>query len=179
MKRLLSPLLWVVAMGGIQASAETAQKTPESSDTTLVVSLERSAIRENDDIPVEIWIRNASDYDFSNVKLHIAAPKFLQWHEGSASARELPEPLSLNNGQPIPAHSAINQKLALTTASGIIDGDYTILFTLEARSTAGGKQRVEFASAEKSIHVHLLGTESIGGVPLALAALILPASSSG
>jgi hypothetical protein len=155
MKRILSPLLWMIAIG-IQAFAETpsAEKTPQSPGMTLVVSLERSAIRENDDVPVEVWIRNGSDYDFSNVRLHIAAPDFLRWHIGSDTASELRQPVLVDIGRPIPAHSAVNEKFVITTASNIIDGDsfYDVsvsVFDVHVASSAlqmpaGFQQRFEF-----------------------------------
>ena len=171
MRHILSLLFCTVALA-IQSDGEvpSAEKAAEAAGASLLVSFQRSTIRENDEVPVEIWIRNASNFDLSNVTLRIAAPDFLRWHLGLATAPELAGP-TLVSQETIPTHSDLNRKFVITTSGDIVDGDYALLFTLEANSSVAGKDQAEFASAEKSIQVHLLGTESIGGIPLALAAL--------
>jgi hypothetical protein len=138
---------------------------------TLSVSFGRQSLRENDWVPVEVWISNTSDQPLQNLRLEISAPKFTHWYaQGSCSQTEIH---SLTDDQ-IPAHKTVPHKLCLGTDNEIEVGEFNTLFSLTYEWTVNGVVKQSFVTNEKTIKVNLFGSESVAGVPLALAGFLVP-----
>jgi hypothetical protein len=152
-------------------AAETKPTPPEMPPPAILVSFGRLSLRESDREQVELWLSNNSDQSLQNVTVEIATPKFVHWHQNSCDAQEFGR--SLNVGE-IKPRSTVTHKLCLTTDSEINVGDFNALFTVKYEWDAGGARRQSFVSSEKTLKVNLLGSESVAGVPLALAGLIVP-----
>jgi hypothetical protein len=73
------------------------------------------------------------------------------------------------------AHSIRFVQACLKTRQQVTVGNFNILFTVRYHwKDKAGKLLESSVSTEKPLQVNLLGTESLGGVPLALAGLIVP-----
>jgi hypothetical protein len=152
-------------------TVEATPTPPEVPPPFIIVSFGRLSLRESDREQVELWLANNSDQTLKRVSVEIAAPKFVHWHENSCDGREFGQ--SLNVGE-IPPRSTLTRKLCLSTDSEINVGDFNTLFIVRYEWDANGVTRQAFVSSEKTLKVNLLGSESVAGVPLALAGLIVP-----
>jgi hypothetical protein len=177
----------VAKKSGGKVSSPAAVKPPvaEIAPPTILVSFGRQSLRESDREQVELWLSNNSDEPLHNVAIEIAAPDFLHWHLNSCAAADFGKTLLV--GQ-LPARSTAPRKLCVSTDSQINVGDFNVLFTLKYEWNAGASAtetateptaattttRQAFVSVEKTLKVNLLGSESVAGVPLALAGLIVP-----
>jgi hypothetical protein len=142
---------------------------------SITVSFERPGLRENDSLKVGIWFSNESDQDFTDVDLVVTDPDpdHIDWFE---SIDDVPcnKPLALQIG-PMGAHSIRFVQACLKTRQQVTVGNFNILFTVRYHwKDKAGKLLESSVSTEKPLQVNLLGTESLGGVPLALAGLIVP-----
>ena len=140
---------------------------------TIYISLERQAIREDDCVPVEIWFSNDDKHELNDVVLQIASPSFIKLDEKSCGAKEqnLVKQIKLDAGQ---SPSIYHQTLYLKTGPDITVGDYTLLFTFQYRWKLEKEAGHSMLSVEKPVKVNFFGSESVAGVPLGLAGLIVP-----
>lgn len=96
---LLTLVLWLLLLPSF---SRTAQAQPQHEPSALpkpsvFLALERQTIRENDPLPLVIWFSNESAHALTEVKLHIAAPDFLRWHDGGCDGPEIERPLALGS----------------------------------------------------------------------------------
>jgi hypothetical protein len=142
----------------------------------LTVSFEKSAIREDDAVPVELWLSNNSDLDLTAVDLRWSGPDFVEWypepcapdlHKGS-------QPASSKTLGTIPANSVLRQSWCLVSGPNVRVGEFNVLVVVEYAWSAGGKLRHSAVSVEKPLQVSFLGSSDIAGVPLGLAGFIIP-----
>jgi len=144
-----------------------ADKPPQPS---LQISFERDTLRENEPLPVVLWVANDSAQDLSNTQLHIAAPEFLNWHEGDCGKQEISPPLALG---PIPANSSLSRQLCAEFTDGRV-GEFNLLFTLEYEWEQAQTTYQSFVSEEKTLKTDVFGTDSLLGIPLAFAGFVVP-----
>jgi len=171
MKKLLLVLGAITLLGWAGQSAlaqDDADKPPKPS---LLISFERGTLREDEPLPVVIWVANDSPHDLTDVRLHIAAPDFLQWYEGTCDGQQISLPLPLD---PIPANSSLSHQLCASFPSGGRVGEFNLLFTLEYEWTQEQTARQSHVSAEKTLKTDLFGTDSLLGIPLAFAGFVVP-----
>jgi hypothetical protein len=170
-------LLAAATLVGLSSNGSAGVKTPPVAPEplpkpNLQVSMLHSAIRENDSFPVTVWFSNDSDLDFSAAELQISSPEFLKWHDGPCPGKDLQGPLALG---PVPAHKVISRSLCPQSDSTIEVGGQNIFFTVRfSWKGCDGRSRESFASIEKALNVALLGTDTLGGVPLGIASLVMP-----
>jgi hypothetical protein len=140
---------------------------------TISIYFGRQSLRENDWVPVEVWISNNSDVPLQNISLEISAPPFMHWYDqNSCGPAELPKN-TLTDAQ-IPAHKTVPHKLCLHTDNEIEVGDFNIPFSMTYEWNDNSQVKQAFVTTEKTIKVNLFGSESVAGVPLALAGFLVP-----
>jgi hypothetical protein len=107
-----------------------------------------------------------------NVRLEISAPKFTHWHEKTCDTSLIANN-TLNEAE-IAAHKTAPYKLCVTTDNEIEVGDFNTLFSLTYEWNINGVTKQSLVTTEKTIKVNLFGSESVAGVPLALAGFLVP-----
>jgi hypothetical protein len=162
-------LILIVCHGVILAQG--TRNAVESPKPTATVSFARQALRENDATAVEVWVSTDSEPRITSAALDIATPSFLEWYDESCT-QKLPStqiPLSSTG-----SNFSFHKKLCLGSQSDITAGEYNILFTVTYQWIQGDQSRTAITSVEKPLKVNLLGSDSLAGIPLALAGLIVP-----
>lgn len=169
---LLLMTVWVWS-SALQTAAQTEQAKPpaELPKPSMLVSFERPSLRENDSVWVEILIANGSEYELTNLDLRVAGPAHFNWHADSCAGAKLETGLPLGAVQ---ARSTLARRLCLKTDSEISVGEFNVLFVLQYQLQMGDRTATSFVTAEKTVKANLFGSESIAGVPLALAGFIVP-----
>ena len=192
MRRLGSPLLLILVAGlccsaYAQVPAPTPSVTPATATPTpfptppkptLAVVLQRQAIREDDELEAQVWISNDWDKPLSDVALQLNTPAFLSWAHGTCAdwKKNSYQP----NGQLIARLGGISGNdfrittICLKSASDIMVGDFNVSFTCEYSWPMGTTNGHSFVTTEKTLKSNLLGSDSVAGVPIALAAFIVP-----
>jgi membrane associated rhomboid family serine protease len=165
---LLTFWLWSSVL---QTTAQTEHiKLPdELPSPSMLVSFERLSLRENDSLWIEVLIVNGSEYELTNLDLRIAGPEHFNWHADSCAGAKLEPNLSLGTVQ---ARSTLTRRLCLKTDSEISVGEFNVLFVLKYQM--GGGTATSLVTNEKTVKAYLFGSESIAGIPLALAGFIVP-----
>jgi len=162
------------------AGPKTGQPSPSPSPAasppappTVAVSLERSVIREEDNVPVSIWFTNPGSLALNEVRVNITSPAFLTLSTSQCAGTLDKSTVKFGS---IPANSSTNCTLNLVTTKNreIVVGDYNLLFTVQYQWTDNNGVHGSVVTAEKPLKVNLLGTDSVAGVPLALAGFIIP-----
>jgi hypothetical protein len=148
--------------------AENSSKDPKPD---LLVSLSQSSIRENDEVSAVIWISNGSDVPLTSLRLQIISPAKMEWSEDSCNVPPASGEIALGS---LAAHSAISKKLCLKSTSTVLPGNVNLLFTVVFAWKGKDNSGESFVSSEKSLTVTLLGTDTLGGVPLGIAGLVAP-----
>lgn len=178
MSRILMVLL--LLMLSVAGSAkETAAPTPPA--PALTISFERQNIRQKDCVNVQLVLANNSDSELTKTSLTVSGPAFVSWFDNSCEPTAgksgdifgLPAVPSLALGT-IPPRSILRRQLHLQTPPTIQVGEYNSLFTVEYHWQLSGVTAASVVSAEKPIKVSFLGSESVAGIPLALAGFIVP-----
>jgi hypothetical protein len=168
-------LLWFLPGSALALAAppEPAQKpvaAPEKVEKPSVqVSFERQSVRENDSIAAHIWLSNDSNQTLTSVKLHIAAPDFVSWHDEQGV--RLNGPMELDPLQP---NQILTRTVWLKTGPKIVVGDFNALFTVEYIWQEQSQSGRSFVTLEKTLKANLFGSDTVAGVPLALASYIVP-----
>jgi hypothetical protein len=190
MRRLGSPLL-LILVAGLCFTAR-AQRTPTPTPTAaptptpfptppkpgLAVVLQRQAIRENDELEAQVWISNDWDKPLSDVALRLNTPAFLSWAHGTCADWKRnsyqPNPQSIANLGGINANDFRITTVCLKSADDIMVGDFNVSFACEYAWPMGTARGRSFVTTEKTLKSNLLGSDAIAGVPIALAAFIVP-----
>jgi len=161
------------------SAREAPAQTPPA--PALTISFERQNIRQNDCVNVQLILANNSDSELTKASLTVAGPSFVTWYNYSC------EPTATKSGdvfgsQSVPSlalgtispRSTVRRQLHLQTPSTIQVGEYNSLFTVDYEWKLNGTTTSSVVSAEKPIKVSFLGSESVAGIPLALAGFIVP-----
>lgn len=151
--------------------AQESKSTAESPKPSVSISFARQALRENDATPVEVWLNSDVEPKINSVALRISSPGFLEWYDASCQQALNQNHIQLN---PVEASPAFHYKLCLKSQANITAGEYNLLFTFNYQWTKDNKSQTAFMSVEKPVKVNLLGSDSLAGIPLALAGLIIP-----
>lgn len=155
---------------------------------TVVVSFERDTLRENDILPVRIYMVNDTDALLTTVRLTVALPEAVAWTDGQQrvsgnAAKRSPILLSLPAMKP---YTTLTSALSIQTPAAVQMGDYSLPFALSydwqtpARLARAGsapnpaKHGGSMVVVEKTLKVRFFGSDSIAGIPLGLAGLIVP-----
>lgn len=165
--RFRSILFLCLLLGFSIASAEEA-KSGSPLRSTLV--LERGSLTADDTVSFQLWLGNEGDTGVEGLRLHLSGPGFLSLGDERCSPRT-GNSVDLGGLGPQEVRGV---RLCLRSGEVVEEGDFNLLFTLEHRWQEAGKPRSSFIAIEKSVAVGLFGTETVGGVSLRLAALIVP-----
>jgi hypothetical protein len=159
--------LYLLLGAAVASAAEPSAESPLRS--TLV--LERGSLTADDEVPFELWLANEGTTRVEGLKLHLNGPAFLSLGDGRCAPAANRESVDLGALAPQQMRGV---RLCLRSSSVVEEGDFNLLFILEHRWLDAGKPRSSFVAIEKSVAAGLFGTESVGGVSLRLAALIVP-----
>lgn len=162
-------LFLLVFQGG--TLPKDAKSVAESPKPTATVSFERQAVRENDTTAVEVWLNAESEPEITSVALDISSPDFLEWFDATCSQKFADKHIPLEQAG---SKSTFHKRLCLKSQSDITAGEYNILFVFEYHWNKDKESRTARTSSEKPLKVNLLGSDSLAGIPLALAGLIVP-----
>lgn len=179
MKRLLLLTFFIFLGSSSSMAAGLATTTPSPSPTppkpNVVVSFERQSLREND--AIQAWIRFSNEWDqgLSNVALKIDAPGFLSWRMGTCGdwQSNLAASTGVVNLGGIAPNDGRSTAVCFKSGSDIMVGDFNVSFTFDYY-WPGKTQPHSFVTSEKTLKANLFGTDSVAGVPIALAAFIVP-----
>lgn len=163
--------LWACLGASAGTQAQDAGASTKSPKPELLVSLSHSAIRENDQSPVTIWISNDSDVALTSLNLKITSPDSLEWDDLSCKGPRIQEGVAFGR---LAAHAVVSRTLCLKSGSTVEPGSLNILFTANFTWEINGEPCESFVSSEKPLTVALLGTDTLGGVPLGIAGLVAP-----
>lgn len=163
-------LLILIVCHGVILAQET-KSTVESPKPSASVSFARQAVRENDATAAEVWVNFDSEPEITSVALDISSPDFLEWYDATCSQKLANSHIQLDSAA---SKSAFHKKLCLKSQSNITAGEYNILFIFKYQWSKDKESRTAFTSIEKPLKVNLLGSDSLAGIPLALAGLIVP-----
>jgi hypothetical protein len=149
---------------------------------TLTVSFDRSSIRQQDCVNVELLVTNESELELTYPSLGIYGPALFTWYPGFCEKTEKGSALRFGEKPnvpsldflPISAWSTRKQQLHFRTGDTVEVGEFNCLFTFQYYWRANQESAESFVSAEKPIKVSFLGNESVAGIPLALAGFIVP-----
>jgi hypothetical protein len=140
--------------------------------------LQRQAIRESDELEAQVWISNEWDKPISDVTLRINTPAFLTWDAGTCadwrSRSYQPNAQAAANIGAIGASNFRVTTVCLKSGPNIMVGDFNVSFTCEYAWPAAAGNGRSFVSTEKTLKSNLLGSDTVAGVPIALASFIVP-----
>lgn len=174
----MSPLCLLLLL--LFADPGTGQPSPSPSPAaspptppTVTVSLERSVIREEDNVPVNIWLTNPGSQALNEVQVSITSPGFLTLSTSQCAGTLVKSAVKFGS---VPANSSTSCTLNLVTTKDkeIVVGDYNLLFTFQYQWQDNNGVHGSVVTTEKPVKVNLLGTDSVAGIPLALAGFIIP-----
>lgn len=174
----MSPLCLLLLL--LFADPGTGQPSPSPSPAaspptppTVTVSLERSVIREEDNVPVNIWLTNPGSQALNEVQISITSPGFLTLSTSQCAGTLVKSTVKFGS---VPANSSTSCTLNLVTTKDkeIVVGDYNLLFTFQYQWQDNNGVHGSVVTTEKPVKVNLLGTDSVAGIPLALAGFIIP-----
>jgi hypothetical protein len=163
-------LLLIFVCHGIVLAQET-KSTAETPKPSVSISFVRQALRENDSTRVEVWLNSDTQPKLTNVAVRISSPEFLEWYDASCQQKSDQSRIQLDS---VESGAAFHKELCLKSKADITAGEYNLLFTFNYEWSKENKIQTAFMSVEKPLKVNLLGSDSLAGIPLALAGLIVP-----
>jgi hypothetical protein len=184
MRRLTSSLFLLIAALGCTALAQRPAASPSPMPFPsppkpgLAVVLQRQAIRENDELEAQVWVSNEWDKPISDVTLRVNTPSFLSW--APSTCADWKQKSYQPDGQNRASVGTIGPSdfhvttICLKSAADIMVGDFNVSFTCEYAWPMGAAKGRSFVTTEKALKSNLLGSDSVAGVPIALAAFIVP-----
>lgn len=165
--RVLRLLLFLLCALSTYLAAAVPEKP------AIAVFLEKSDVRENDSVRVRFQVSNDGPVKISASQITIVSPgNFMRWYCGGCEADQGKLVSVLDLG-PIDINQAVDREAWFHIQPNIPVGQFNLLFRLET-TVASTPPKRSVALAEKTITVKLLGTDTLGGIPLALSGLILP-----
>ena len=162
------------------ADPRTSKPSPSPSPSasppappTVSVSLQRSVIREEGSVPVSIWLSNPGSQPISEVQVDITTPVSVSLSTADCEGTLAESTVTFGD---VPGNSSVNCKLNLVTTkeNEIVVGEYNLLFTVRYQWKDNGGAHKSVVTVEKPVKVSLLGTDTVAGIPLALAGFIVP-----
>lgn len=181
--RRLGSLLFLLLAGlffSTLAQRPTPAPTPPPAPPkpAIAIVLQRQAIRENDELEAQVWISNEWDKPISDVALQLNTPTFLSWDASSCADWKKrsyqPNPQGVASIGTIGPSDFRVTTVCLKSAPDIMVGDFNVSFTCEYSWPSGTAKGRSFVTAEKALKSNLLGSDTVAGVPIALAAFIVP-----
>ena len=174
-------LLTLVVLSIVPLASGAGSSTPQPSPSptppkpNVAVSFDRQSLREND--AVQAWIRFANEWDQSlaNVNLQIDSPSFLSWRVGACGdwKSNLPAATGTVNVGAVVANHVRVTPVCFRSGPDVMVGDFNVSFTFDYYWT-GKSQPHSFVTSEKTLKANLFGSDSVAGIPIALAAFIVP-----
>lgn len=182
MLRLSCPLMLVsiflAVSGVVSAQDPSSQPGSDPPKPLLLVSFERQTIKENDAIEVRVWLTNEWNRGLTAVRLHIDAPATLKWNEATCANRQHDWDSVTNVNQfdfgAIGPNTVSRKVLCVQSGSSVDVGDFNILFTADYSWSNNGAERHSIVTSEKQLKASLFGSDTVAGVPITLAAFIVP-----
>ena len=178
MRRTPSILLLLFAVLPVTLTAQTTSKQPSDPPKPVVtVSFERNAIKESDAIQVWVWFTNEGDQSLSKVTLHINSPASIDWNASDCArwndnARGLGnQPVNIGSVGP---HEIRPITICAKSGPNIDVGEFNILFAFDYSWTNNNIERHSIVTAEKQLKANLFGSDTVAGIPIALASFIVP-----
>lgn len=157
---------------GQARAAQTALPGPPP-DLKVEVTLDRTDLQPGDPIAVTIRVDPLISAQLSTLQVELAGPRFI----GLAPVDPLRQTVRASSGgqpidliQPGPQHRNVFH-LKLYSADEIREGEIDLVFLFYSTWSSG---QTSFASVDRRIQLNLFGTDSVSGVPLQLAAFVLP-----
>jgi hypothetical protein len=149
---------------------------PDPTKPLLLVSFERNAIRENDAVPVRIRFTNEWDKSLSNVTIYVDSPSTLKWNATTCDQWKLkPNELLMTNQSfslgAVAAHEVRALNMCVQSGEAIDVGEFNISF---AADYSWNTDRHSLVTIEKQFKVNLFGSDAVAGIPITLAAFIVP-----
>jgi hypothetical protein len=185
-------LLFVVLLFAREGQSQKVQpqKTPVTPEAApplpgLVITLEKQAIREEEQVPVHLVLFNSSDEPLSDVTLSwnlpsalltlypqpcSTAPHGIQPPSGNASAQKFVWGAIPANKE---AGSVQTRDFCLVSSSMAGEDTYTLSFLLQYAWLQNGAVTRGALVQEKPIKSAFLGSDTFAGVPLGLASLVV------
>lgn len=171
-------IFFFLLKGGTPANSPTPVAQPSPA---LTVSFERQSVRQRDCVNVELLMSNDSDVELTNTSLEVSGPSFFRWFEGPCDEDDKETRMAFGvKARPtlsvgaIAARSPLKQPVHFHTGASINVGEYNVLFRVLYEWKKENQTVRSFVSAEKTVKVNFLGSESVAGIPLALAGFIVP-----
>jgi hypothetical protein len=130
-------------------------------------------MRENDQLQAKILISNEWDKPLADVVLRVTAPTFLSWSDTSCAEWKGATQGAANIGT-VGANDFREVTVCLKSGSDVLVGDFNVSFTCEYSWPIGQARGRSFVTADKTVKSSLLGSDTVAGVPIALAAFIVP-----
>lgn len=152
---------------------------PDPPKPILIVSFGRQSIKEADAIDVRLLLNNEWDQTLSDAVLQIDSPPTLSWNGTTCEQwRQHPEnpgllDRSLKIG-PVGPKEVRRLNLCVRSGHNIDVGEFNILFAVDYSWTQNNVSRHSLVTTEKVLKANLFGSDAIAGVPIALAAFIVP-----
>ena len=167
---------------------QTRPVTPEAAPPLpgLVITLEKQAIREEEQVAVHVVLSNSSDKPLSDVTLSWNLPSALLtlYPQPCSTAPHVIQPPSGNASEQkflwgaIPANkeagSVQTRDFCLVSSSMAGEDTYTLSFLLQYTWLQNGAVTRGALVQEKPIKSAFLGSDTFAGVPLGLASLVVP-----
>jgi hypothetical protein len=166
---LLILTLSLLTLGFFLTPVSSAAQTPDTAPKiVMVVSLQQDSLLLGDQAAGVVEISNQSDVGADNALFDAALPDFLVLHAGSCDSAAQTSAIDLGS---LPAHSVKTQAFCLNLNPSLARaGSFNLLFKI----TYTWGQKTDLATAEKTVTVDLIGSQTILGLPLAFAGFILP-----
>ncbi|WP_276485672.1 hypothetical protein [Paraflavitalea pollutisoli] len=160
-------LVYIIGCPGLlQAQADKDVKLPA---VALAITLERGAVEIGDSIPLVVQLSNGAAIPVSNLRLSLNGPAFVSLRSMDVAPGD-----SIRLGELVPFTATNRNGLRLVVAKNALVGDFNLLFTLSYTWQQKGVVYHNQAVIEKPLHIGLLGTDKIIGIPLAFAQFIVP-----
>jgi putative sterol carrier protein len=147
-----------------------ARSAAEDDKPSLAVFMEKSDIRQNDSVRVRFQAGNPGTATITQATIVLLSPR-VEWHCAGCPAEDKPIS-SIALGRINPKQS-VDAEAWFRTRSDIEVGQFNLLFRLDTTDDVR-PQRQSVVLAEKSVSIKLLGTDTLAGIPLALAGLVVP-----
>lgn len=168
----------LVLTTGVLHAQSPSPKPIEPKKPLLNISFERQAIKENDAIQVRVWLTNEWDQSLSAVTLNVDSPATLKWTETTCAKRatDWNSVTSVSQFQfgAVGPNEVKSKSLCVQSGSSIDVGEFNILFTADYSWNNNGVTAHSLVTTEKQLKANLFGSDTVAGVPIALASFIVP-----
>jgi hypothetical protein len=176
--KLICLSLFIFASGRTN-SPTPAPAVPDPPKPLLIVSFGRQSIKEDDAIDVRLILNNEWDQALSDAVLQIDSPPTLiwnattceQWRQHTGNPGLVDRTLKIGAIGPKEVRR-IN--LCVKSGHNVDVGEFNILFAIDYSWNQNNVARHSLVTTEKALKANLFGSDAVAGVPIALAAFIVP-----